>query len=641
MKNITTIIALFCFTLFSYSQCEYTLEMNDSYGDGWNGNTMDVLVDGTVVLDDVGLASGSTESITFSVTSDADVTAVWNAGGSWGAETSYNILDNDGAIAGSGAQSDIVTGAISAVCPIIECNYSLKMIDSYGDGWNGNTIDVLVDGTVVLDDATLATGSEEIVAFSVIDGSDVTTIWNGGGSWENETSYEIIDPGGAVVGTGALTNIEPGTITGTCPSCAAPSDLIADGVSSTGAVISWTAEDGVTAWEYQLVISGENTAETGTATSDNPLTITGCYANTSYDVYLWTDCGGTYSTWSMVSFTTLCDVITTIPFYEGFNSDSTTENCWTILNVNGDADLWDTNYAVNQFEGDEVAAMYSWFNAGDDDDYLISPGFALTGNERLKFHQRIQSSNYPNNFEVLLSSSGISTDSFTNVLLANETYDNESYVEHIVDLSAYSGDSYIAFRVPPGASGYRLYIDNFIIETIPACVEPTDLSATASSFNDATLTWIGDDSASSYELVIQAAGTGAPTTAGIGVTDTSYEATGLTENTNYEFYVRANCDTNGYSVWSGPFEFYTGYCSDVPATNDADGILSVVLESTTFTSAGDVTYEDFTNPIVDISQAITANLQITFATGYTYGTNVWIDFNGDLVFDNDCLQMLQ
>ena len=66
------------------------------------------------------------------------------------------------------------------------------MIDSYGDGWSGNTMDVLVDGTVVLDDVTFATGSEEIVAFSVIDGLDVTTIWNGGGTWENETSYEII-----------------------------------------------------------------------------------------------------------------------------------------------------------------------------------------------------------------------------------------------------------------------------------------------------------------------------------------------------------------------------------------------------------------------------------------------------------------
>ena len=636
MKNITTIIALFCFTLFSYGQCEYTLEMNDSYGDGWNGNTMDVLVDGTVVLDDVGLASGSTESITFSVTSDADVTAVWNAGGSWGAETSYNILDNDGVLAGSGAQNDIVTGTITAVCPIIECNYSLKMIDSYGDGWNGNTIDVLVDGTVVLDDVTLATGSEEIVSFSVIDGSDVTAVWNAGGSWGAETSYEILDTAGAVAGTGAQNNIEAGTITATCPSCAAPADLIVNSTTTTGAVISWTADEGVTAWEYQLVITGETPAETGTATSDNPLTITGCYANTSYDLYIRTDCGGTYSTWAMVSFTTLCDVITTIPFYEGFNSDSTTENCWTILNANGDGDSWSTSYTFNEFEGDEVAMMNTDFNGGANDDYLISPGFALTGNERLKFHQRVQSSFEPNDFEVLLSNSGVSAASFSNVLLANESYDNTTYVEYIIDLSDYTGDSYIAFHVPDGGlDGWRLYIDNFIIETIPSCIAPTDLTATASSFNDAALTWTGDDGASSYEVVIQAAGTGAPTTAGIGVTDTSYEATGLTENTNYEFYVRANCDTNGYSVWSGPFEFYTGYCNDVPSSNDGQGILSVLLESTTFTSAGDVTYEDFTDPIVNISQAITANLQITFATGYTYGTNVWIDFNGDLVFDND------
>ncbi len=60
-----------------------------------------------------------------------------------------------------------------------------------------------------------------------------------------------------------------------------------------------------------------------------------------------------------------------------------------------------------------------------------------------------------------------------------------------------------------------------------------------------------------------------------------------------------------------------------------------MLESTNFTSGGDLTYEDFTDQIVDVSQAITANLQVTFATGYTYNTNVWIDFNGDLVYDNN------
>ena len=379
MKNITTLIALFCFTLFSYSQCEYTLEMNDSYGDGWNGNTIDVLVDGVVVLDNVTLASGSTESLVFNVTTDADITTVWNAGGSWGNETSYNILDNDGAIAGSGAQSDIVTGTISAVCPVVECNYSLRMIDSYGDGWNGNTIDILVDGNIVLDDVTLASGSEDILGFSVIDGSDVTAIWNAGGSWGAETSYEILDTAGTVAGSGAQSDIAAGTITATCPSCAAPADLVVDNTSTTGAIISWTAEEGVAAWEYQLVLTGETPAETGTATTDNPLTITGCYANTSYDLYVRTDCGGTYSTWSMVSFTTLCDVITTIPFYEGFNSDSTTENCWTILNANGDTDSWSTSYTFNQFEGDEVAMMYTDFNGGANDDYLISPGLASPG----------------------------------------------------------------------------------------------------------------------------------------------------------------------------------------------------------------------------------------------------------------------
>jgi hypothetical protein len=41
------------------------------------------------------------------------------------------------------------------------------MLDSFGDGWNGNTIDVLVDGVPVLDDVGIATGSEEIIIFQV------------------------------------------------------------------------------------------------------------------------------------------------------------------------------------------------------------------------------------------------------------------------------------------------------------------------------------------------------------------------------------------------------------------------------------------------------------------------------------------
>ena len=518
-----------------------------------------------------------------------------------------------------------------------QCDYTLEMNDSYGDGWNGNSIDVLVDGNVVIPGATLGSGSTGVLTFSVTSGADVTTIWNGGGNWGYEITYNILDTDGMNIGSGDEdVNITTGTITANCPSCPAPSDLTIDSTSTTGAVISWSAGTAITTLEYQLLLAGETPAASGITTSENPLTITGCYSNTPYDLYLRSDCSGDYSSWALVSFTTLCDVITTIPFYEGFNSDSTTENCWTILNENGDGDSWDTSYMTNEFEGDEAAVMYTDFNSGSNDDYLISPGLTLTGNERLKFHQRVQSSNEPNDFEVLISTSGIEIASFTNVLLASEPYDNTTYIEYVIDLSAYSGDSYIAFHVPNGGlDGWRLYIDNFIVETIPTCVAPTDLTATASSFIDATLSWTGNEGASSYEIVLQNPGAGAPTGSGTLVSGVTYDASGLTENTTYEFYVRADCDADGFSVWSGPYEFYTGYCDSVPTSNDGQGISSVLLESTNFTSGGDLTYEDFTDQIVDVSQAITANLQVTFATGYTYDTNVWIDFNGDLVYDND------
>ena len=78
-----------------------------------------------------------------------------------------------------------------------------------------------------------------------------------------------------------------------------------------------------------------------------------------------------------------------------------------------------------------------------------------------------------------------------------------------------------------------------------------------------------------------------------------------------------------------------GYCESVPSSNDGQGITQIVLAASTFTSGGDITYEDFTSPTVDVSQAVETNLQITFATpGYTYDTNVWIDLNNDLVYDS-------
>ena len=61
--------------------------------------------------------------------------------------------------------------------------------NSYGDGWNGASLDLLINGEVVLDDATV-TGSEETAYFTVDDGDAIETVWTEG-NYDNECSYAI------------------------------------------------------------------------------------------------------------------------------------------------------------------------------------------------------------------------------------------------------------------------------------------------------------------------------------------------------------------------------------------------------------------------------------------------------------------
>ena len=84
----------------------WTLEMYDSFGDGWNGNSIDIIVDGVVVLDDVTIASGSFASLSFPVScgSVVDANIDWN--GSWDSEVSYEIFNQDGASAGAASYFD-------------------------------------------------------------------------------------------------------------------------------------------------------------------------------------------------------------------------------------------------------------------------------------------------------------------------------------------------------------------------------------------------------------------------------------------------------------------------------------------------------------------------------------------------------
>tara|TARA_R110002049_G_C9161782_1_gene561046 strand:+ start:671 stop:4336 length:3666 start_codon:yes stop_codon:yes gene_type:complete len=427
----------------------------------------------------------------------------------------------------------------------------------------------------------------------------------------------------------------------TIPSCVEPTDLSAMSITTSTADLAWTDNAGASAWNVELGELGFT--PTGTATNSsvaNPFEASSLTAATAYEYYVQADCGGgDTSPWvGPFSFYTACETITMFPWTEDLESTSETLSCWSSIDNNEDGDAWIIyDSAAYANSGTQAFGIYTDYNAGANDDYLVSPQLALTGGERLKFQHRVRSVGEPNDFTVLLSTTGTEPTDFTETLLANASYDNIEYQEVIIDLTAYTGDVYIAFHVPAtglGLDGWYLYIDDVIVEEVPACVEPSDLLVTGFSYTSADIAWTAGDSETLWDIEVVDITNGETVTGTATETEVTnpYTINSLTADHDYNVYVRANCG-DGVSPWIGPLSLYTGYCSSVPSSNDGDGISNLQVGSVDFASGGDITYEDFTGSPVDLAAGINSNVQITFVTGYTYGTNIWIDFDDDLVFD--------
>ena len=80
----------------------------DSFGDGWNNNTINVNVNGVPVLNGVTLANGFTGSLTFTVNGGDAITTQFNAIGLFVNECSYNLVDNNGNVIFSGTPASAV-----------------------------------------------------------------------------------------------------------------------------------------------------------------------------------------------------------------------------------------------------------------------------------------------------------------------------------------------------------------------------------------------------------------------------------------------------------------------------------------------------------------------------------------------------
>ena len=78
----------------SYSQCHYTIDMQDSFGDGWNGASVDVNVNG-IQATSFGFTNGnnSTDSL---FTLNGDIVEFNFTSGNWDTEIRFQVFDPSG-----------------------------------------------------------------------------------------------------------------------------------------------------------------------------------------------------------------------------------------------------------------------------------------------------------------------------------------------------------------------------------------------------------------------------------------------------------------------------------------------------------------------------------------------------------------
>ena len=210
-------------------------------------------------------------------------------------------------------------------------------------------------------------------------------------------------------------------------------------------------------------------------------------------------------------------------------------------------------------------------------------------------------------------------------------------------MSGLSATSTVEFFQRSSSSSNRIYVDEIEITytsggATPTCPDPASLAASGETATTVDLAWTAGGTESLWNIEVYEQGsdtsTATPVYTETGVNTNSTTATGLTFGGDYTAYVQADCGaTDGVSDWIASNDFSLEYCESTPTSNDNDGISNVQLGTTDFPT-GDVTYADYRDTVVDLELGNTANLQVTFETDFDYHTNVWIDFNDNLVFES-------
>ena len=185
--------------------------------------------------------------------------------------------------------------------------YLVELYDSYGDGWNGGYLEIILNGTIIDSNVTIQNGFGPESTPIPIDSGDILDVVYYPDQWPEENSYTIYDQSGNIIVN--QTNIQPmnnGPMSTygiqACVSCSSPISLYASAISTSNADLSWVSGgSGGNSWNLEWGISGFSPSS-GTMINNlnsNSYSMTSLSPGTNYDFYVQEVCGANdVSSWS-------------------------------------------------------------------------------------------------------------------------------------------------------------------------------------------------------------------------------------------------------------------------------------------------------------------------------------------------------
>ncbi len=170
------------------------------------------------------------------------------------------------------------------------CALTFIVTDSYGDGWNGNAIQVkdVLTGDIIATianqnlDGIVRIEETQTIALNVCDGRELEFSWVSG-SDVSEVSYTVTDIVGDVIveGSGSGFDTFNYTVSCTVTDCRRPTAFAASEIGPRSVVLSWTENGPATEWEIAYMSENDTVFNYVTATT-NPYTLTGLTPETRY-----------------------------------------------------------------------------------------------------------------------------------------------------------------------------------------------------------------------------------------------------------------------------------------------------------------------------------------------------------------------